>query len=430
MILDNAVISRVGSLARPADFLRPAHQAIFRAVVDMDQHGVAVDLVTLRDELEASGTMGQIFGGMDYIVQLVQGVPAAYNWAYYARQVVDASRRRELVLLCQKAELAARDSTHNIDSVVDRFQQRAYEIGVRKVALSHDDSMGVGDAMQAAFDHAEGVRTGTIPPGLMLGFANLDMVLGGLQPGDLMLLGAPPAGGKSAFATNVMVNVLRGGGAALACSREMKPRELGKRMLQATAGMDGDKLKRGSYYEGEIPQLEHALEAAKGWPGWIDSTAQTAGDVLALARQKARTWGRLDLVVVDYLQLLHGKGDNRAQVVGGVVYALKDIAMSLGCPLLLLSQFNRASNKAGEPPCMFDFKESGDIEQAANEAVLLWSHPRDVMVEGVAKLWLKVAKQRDGSVTPWPDTSGDRPVDADGSLSLWWQMSTTLMYSA
>jgi replicative DNA helicase len=170
--------------------------------------------------------------------------------------------------------------------------------------------------------------------------------------------------------------------------------------------------------------VEKQAEAMGKQKGIIDSESATIADVASRARLLGSKWGGLDLLVVDYLQLLRGPGDNRAQMIGGIAWGLKELAMDLGCVCLLLSQFDRTTNRDGKPPTIHGLKESGDIENASNQIILLWMADKEAgpdTVSGAHEVHLRVAKNRDGATTPW---------EGPGAIRLSWKKDWTKFIGA
>lgn len=431
MILHDAVIPKVSRVLIASDFYRSANEQIFNTLVDMVEKGVAVDLVTIRDALVRRRLLEAV-GGIEYVADITEGVPSSYNWSYYADIVLEMSRRRDMISKCAGYIDTCYDRSADLEAALAECSDSVY-MNAQRASGAIRGSESLAQAMRAAAEHADAVRDGTRPPGLRMGFENLDKITGGMRPGELIIIAGRPSGGKTAMCTAIGLHVAANAASVLMFSREMLTEAIGKRALQVRANVRGNDLKFGTHSAAESESLTGAIKEAETWRFHVDSTASTVGEIGAIVRQKAREWGQLDLVIVDYLQLLGGPGDSRAQQIGRICWGLKQMAISWECPLILLSQFDRAQNRSGGPPSMFTLKESGDIENNADMIFLLWYSDLDSLAGEARRIWVQIDKHRDGGKTFWPVWANGqgraiKPIWQEGALYLWLHLPTTMMY--
>lgn len=393
------IIPDVREILGVDDFFRPAHREIAKTL--FESRG-PVDMVILRSALESQGALPRI-GGLDYLIDILESTPSWHNWREYALSVREASVRRGLLTV--SGEMGRRIAAEPAADILADVTQQIYELAAR--SADDDAEMDLSDAALAAMSRAEAAQAGKVVA-VNTGFAALDARLCGLHPGDLVIVGAPPSGGKTAFACHVAAGVAAKGGGVLYVSGEMPPADLGKRFLQAHTEVWGIQLKSGHLKVGDWTRLNAGLDDMKKWKLYIVGRSLTSGEIMLRARKCQRRWGRLDLVVVDYLQLMKPSGgDNRAQEVGRLSWELKLAAMQLRVPVVALSQYDRTAMKGGTTtgkrplPTMHHLKESGDLENNANVVILLYAPERDEVEVGDREVWARIAKSRDGDTNSW-----------------------------
>lgn len=383
------------------EFFRPAHRSIYQALRQLQADGKPIDLVSLSAELKRLNVLEQV-GGNEYLVELAEGVPSACNAEYYASEVRDAAIRREAIVACGQAiqDLYGHEPTQELlDALLGR-------LGASVRQKDHEKVLTVGQAAEMALEAARTAADGGPTKALKTGFASLDKATGGYLPGELWVVGGATGCGKTAFADSMTLNLARGGAKILICSAEMMSVERGKRLLQSESQVAGQRIKLPKNLSPEQwTELLRAQERlSKLAIGIYAKGSMTAADVCLQARRTSLEFDGLDLVVVDYIQLLtpENKAETRARAVGDIVWALKRLAMDMPVRVMALSQIRREGLKSGKPPSMYDLRESGDIENHANVVVLL--HRPENVPEDQPEVWAKLAKARDGIVTPWPDT--------------------------
>jgi replicative DNA helicase len=406
MMLDADAIGTAMGIVVEGDFYRPAHQVIFRVLVEMNAAGVPIDLVSARDEFEKRKLLEQI-GYTDYLVALVEGVPTAANVRYYAGIVRDRAILRKLIVVATDAANEAFETVEDPAIVVGRLQQAILELSERGHSADHLTTMSA--AMEEAVEHYEAVATQQLAPGLLTGFPRLDEALGGYQPGDLVILAARPSHGKSAMALAWATYAAQIGESILFVSGEMGRRSLAVREFSSAGQIPPANLKSGQLHEAEMNAREQLRAAAATWGFSIFDRSATAGEIAVYARQvQTRARRRLGLVVVDYLQIM--RTDPRLQQVdryGMFAWAMKLLAVDLGCPVVLLSQLNRGKDGENGPPELERLRGSGNIEEHANVVVMLWSaEPYEYVAGGRRLVLARVAKNREGPRVPWFSTDG------------------------
>ena len=407
LLIDNAAHDRVCSVVRDADFFRADHREIFRQIVKLIEAQQPADTLTLSEALQRAGMLDQV-GGQAYLGALVLNTPSAANIGRYAQIVAERSTLRALARVAESIGEAVRHSKgKSARELLDAAQASVMAI---RDSLStgrgdfHTAAQVVGDVIEFVDSQHEKRLAGTLEDvtGLATGFRDLDKRTTGLQPGQLVILAARPAMGKSALALNMAENAARiSGNTALVFSLEMSLRELGLRMLAAGAGLNVQRLVTGNISEREWPRVADSIPRLQDLPlAFCEMGGLTVLELRTLARQAKRVYGGLSLIVVDYLQLMIGSSDNnnRAAELSVITRGLKLLAKELQVPVMALSQLNRELEKRlNKRPAMADLRDSGSIEQDAD---LIWFIYRDEVynanteARGIAEII--TAKQRNG----------------------------------
>ena len=381
-----------------ADFYRRDHALIWRAIAEMSNATPPrpFDAVTLGDWFESKGLIEQVAGGA-YLVELASTTPSAANIRAYAEIVADKARMRRLI----------EAGTEIINSGFDPEGRTSVEIiGEAQTTIGNllatqpCDLELVAPMMQRVFERLEDrSRTEGGIHGLPTGIEDLDALIGGLRPGGLYLLAARPKMGKTTLAQNVAEHVaLVKKLPVVVFSFEMQPEELGDRMLSSIGGINGDRIRSGDLDDVDWSNVTMAMKRLRAAEIYVSrpKTARAEHVVAQARRQHARK--PLGLVVIDYLQLMHTSGDNRAQGIGDITRALKLMAGELGVPVLLLSQLNRKlEDRPDKHPIPADLRDSGAIEQDADAVIFIYRdeiYDRNSRWRGSAELI--VALQRNG----------------------------------
>ena len=399
ILLDNGVIHSLVTELKEEDFYHPAHQLLFRAMVQLKDRNQPVDLTTLNTYLQVEDLLGAV-GGVVLLAEIADYEATAANVMHYAGIVREGAKKRNLISVASEIASLGYDRRESADKLLDSAQGRIFALGQEQGSQTLQSlKTGVHDAM----DHVDMLmnRSGELT-GLSTGYAKLDQLTGGLQPGDLFILAARPSMGKTALALNIARNAAVDGGKTVAVfSLEMTTRSLIMRMLSSEAQVDFATFRSG-LISGEVHGRLMVSAARLAEAGvWIDDTgAATVLEIRSKSRRLRAEHG-LDLVVVDYLQLAHGDGGagSREQEISEISRGLKGLAKELNIPVLALSQLNRGpeTRKEDKRPMLADLRESGAIEQDADIIGFIYRdvvYNRETEHENMAELI--IAKQRNG----------------------------------
>lgn len=390
------VFDRIEGVVGASDFYRADHRLIFSAGKALHDAGKPVDVVTVADTLSARGEDEQA-GGIAYLGELGNGGFFAGNARQYAATI------RERATLRSLQQIAA-DTLASCASPSGRTPaQIAAEAEAGMLALldhSDTDPVRLQDALCDVLADVEDRRErGGNLAGLSTGFRQLDQMTGGLEPGQLVIVAARPSVGKTVAGCNIAAHAAGGGVPVLFFTMEMSRREIAQRILAARSGVTVQAMRSGTSDRRDWDQMTEMVAASAGWQLFIDDTpAVTVAYVRAKARRIQRARG-LGLVVVDYLGLMRGIGDNRAQEVGSISRGLKALAKELKVPVIALAQLNRASEaRTGDKrPVLADLRDSGEIEQDADIVAMLHRESLTRAApewEGLAELMIR--KNRNG----------------------------------
>ncbi|HEY8331548.1 MAG TPA: replicative DNA helicase [Pseudomonas sp.] len=399
VMLLNRAAQDVTDLLSERSFYRRDHQLIWRAIMELGEKRQPIDTVTLGEWFESQGSLEMVRDG-GYLIELASTVPSAANIRAYAEIVAEKAMLRDLI----EAGQTLIDDAYNPDgrSALDLVGTAQSRIGG---LLDNEpcDLEPVAPVMARVFEQLAQASTSTAGiSGLATSLGDLDQLLDGLLGGRLYVLAARPKMGKTTLAQNIAEQVaLRAGRSVAFFSFEMKPEELGKRMLANLAGISGNKLRSGDLDEADWQNVTH-------WTRKIgDARLRISRPRIAKVQHVCAQVRRMKvqdpdlmLVVIDYLQLMHVSGDNRAAGIGDITRALKLMASELDVAVLLLSQLNRkVEERTGDKrPLVSDLRDSGSIEQDADAVIFIYRdeiYNKDSRYEGTAELI--VAIQRDGA---------------------------------
>lgn len=381
----------------PDDFYVPSHQAIFRAVRVLFDSNQAVDAITVSEELRRAGELERI-GGVGFVTRLLDIVPSASNVEYYAGIVEEHSQRRLLLRAGSEITDLALRLDDEITAVLDRAEQTVLGVAGRKVGAGIQP---IGPLFFSTLEELEALESrGSEITGLSTGFRDLDRKLTGLHPANLMIIAARPAMGKSAITGNIATNVAMERKPVALFSLEMSKEEVAQRMLCSVARIDSMKLRTGQIGEAAWPRLTDAAGKLYDAPVFVDdSPVVTVTDIRAKCRRLKRQHG-LNLVVVDYLQLMQGSNrENRQQEIADISRGLKNLARELEVPIIAVSQLNRnLESREDKRPRLGDLRESGSLEQDADVVLFIYRdeyYNEQSEKKGIAEV--VVAKHRAGS---------------------------------
>ncbi len=459
ILTNNEIYDKIANVVRPEHFFEPVHRRIFELAVGRIQKNTLASPVTLKPFLESDEGLREL-GGPTYLTCLAAAACAASAARDYAQLIYDLAVRRELIRLGRDiVERAQRmDPEDEPREQIIAAEQALYRLGEQGVAERGFQSFL--QAVKAAVEVANAAyqREGGLA-GLSTGFIDLDRKLGGLHPSDLIILAGRPSMGKTALATNIAFNVAKAyrrglrpdgtegtidGGIVGFFSLEMSAEQLAARILSEQSEIPADQIRRGDMTEAEFRRFIEAAKALQTCPLFIDDTpALPLAQLAARARRLKRTHG-LDLLVVDYLQLIRSSAkENRVQEVSEITQGLKAIAKELNIPVLALSQLSRqVEQRDDKRPQLADLRESGSIEQDADVVLFVYREeyyrerekPGDHDLDALAK-WqavmervhgraeIIIGKQRHGPIGT-VELSFDGRFTRFGNLARDWQIPT------
>lgn len=393
ILIDNAAADWLADLPSSA-FFWEANRLIFKTAMSMVADGKPVDVVTLDSELTGRG-LSELTGGLSYLIDLQQNTPSAANVKRYADLVLQAAKERNLRHAAEK--IAALAVEREGRSIEDRqAEAMALLDAIGDDAAGHSEELSYAEALEAAIKHAERLNESGGLLGFTTGLESLDGVTGGLQRGNLSIIGARPSMGKSVLAENIARHCAKSGLSVRFQSYEMSAVELIQRGAAAEFGIDFGRLKKFQMTEMEVGDYGSYVAKAQGWRFLIDTEMLGIDELCARCRVMKRRGG-LDLLVVDHLHLMPRAGRDAVAELDEITARLKRLAMELQIHVLLVAQLNRGNEKlADKRPTMSDLRGSGGIEQNANLIVMPY---RDGYYDSNANqetAELIIAKNRDG----------------------------------
>jgi replicative DNA helicase len=409
ILLDNAAHAEAAEHIRPDDFSLDSHRRIFLRMSELIDMGRTVDIVTLSNELSRYKEVEAV-GGVAYLASLTEGLPRRPVIEDYIRIVKDKSLLRRLMGICSAAIAKAADQSQDAIGVLDETESQLLEVsqsgltqGLQPIDVIVRDSFGSIDNL---YTHSRDIT------GLATGFTDFDRMTSGLQKGELIIIAARPSMGKTALAINIAENAaVRYGSIVAIFSLEMSKESLLRRMLASQASVDQQKIQKGFFGRDEQEKLRAALSLLVESRIFIDdSAASTIAEMRARARRLKQNAGGLDLILIDYLQLMSAsmpgaskRGfENRVQEVSAISRGLKAMAKELQVPVIALSQLSRSNEKRDDKrPMLSDLRESGSIEQDADVVAFIhreayYNRDEDQSAEDKAKSEIIIAKQRNG----------------------------------
>ena len=373
ILLDKDAIITVSETIRPSDFYKEAHKIIYECMLKLSNKNEPIDLITLTEELKKQGHLDDV-GGISYITSLSTIVPTTSNVKYYADIVKEKSVLRQLIKASNDIINLGYENSVKVEEVLERAEKRIFDISQEKAS---DDFKSINEVLVDAYDMIEKLYTNKSDvTGITTGFKDLNKKINGLQRTDLILIAARPAMGKTAFSLNLVQNAALKGDASVAVfSLEMSKDQLVQRMLAAQSHVELKKIKTGTLDENDWPRIIDAMAVLSNASIHIDDTPVLKISELRSKCRKLKIEKGLDLILIDYLQLMEGEGNNesRQQEIAKISRSLKIIAKELNCPVVALSQLSRApEQRADHRPMLSDLRESGSIEQDADIVMFLY----------------------------------------------------------
>jgi replicative DNA helicase len=400
VILDNGLISQAIELLRPEDFYVPSHRRIFLAMIALFERGSEINPILIGEELRRDGAL-ESAGGITFITNLTYGLPHFANIAHYAKIVRDKSLMRQLIKACNKVTSEALEEEEDAEIILDHAEQAIFALADERTRQGFLHIKPIAEDVLEKVQEMAG-RSAMLT-GLTTGFTDLDAITSGLQPSDLIVIAARPSMGKSSLALTLAQNASTKAQAVVGVfSLEMSKESLVMRMLCSEGNVDAQRFRTGFLSRDEWGRLAQSLGTLAEAKIFIDDTPGISIlEMRAKARRLAAEHKRLDLIIVDYLQLMSGSGrrvESRQQEVSQISRELKALAKELNVPLVALSQLSRApENRTDHRPLLADLRESGAIEQDADLVAFIYrdeQYNRTEINENIAEII--IAKQRNG----------------------------------
>jgi replicative DNA helicase len=403
ILISNDAFNHAAELIDSHDFFRDAHRRIFDKMVALSQRGVAIDFITLKDELAKAGELDEV-GGPAYMASLADGVPRSTNVEYYARIVKEKATLRNLIHSANKILVEAYQAEQEPDLLLDEAERAIFAIAEDRIRAGF---VPLRDLVQSSFTTIEKLQqTKGAVTGVPSGFADLDEMTTGFQPGDLVVVAARPSMGKTSLVLNMAQHVGTSTDMTVGFfSLEMSKEQLFMRMLTSEARIDAHRFRTGLLTEKDYGKLSHALGTLAEARVFIDDTASLGVLEMRAKARRLKAEHGLHLLIIDYLQLMQGRGrfESRQQEVSAISRSLKGLAKELAVPIIALSQLSRApEGRTDHRPQLSDLRESGAIEQDADLVMFIYrpevyereeTKPED---QGVAEII--VGKQRNGPI--------------------------------
>jgi replicative DNA helicase len=409
LLIDNQAFDRVADTVAGEDFYRDDHRRIWRHIAKLIEASRPADVVTVSESIEASEDKDKT-GGAAYLAALAQNTPSALNIRRYAELVRERAIQRRLAQVATEiAENALAPTGKDVGQLLDEAESKIFQIA-ESGARKDQGLVGISPVLAKVFERIDHLHSQDNPSditGVPSGFIELDRMTAGLQPGDLIIVAGRPSMGKTAFALNIAEHVALHPTVRLPVavfSMEMSSSQLAMRMLSSMAKLDQSRLRTGRLNDEEWGRLTDEIGRLNETQIHVDETAAlNALELRARARRMKREYGKLGLVVVDYLQLMSAssQGENRATEISEISRSLKALAKELDVPVIALSQLSRAVEQRNDRrPMMSDLRESGAIEQDAD--VILFIYREEVYSpdkeEAKGRAEVIIGKQRNGPI--------------------------------
>ncbi|AUS95075.1 replicative DNA helicase [Clostridium thermosuccinogenes] len=399
MLLNRETIPIVTEIIKPEDFYREDNKEIYEAILDLFDRGEPIDLITVSEQLKLRGTMDGI-GGLEYLTYLANSVPTTANARHYAQIVEEKSILRNLIKASSEIVNMGYEASEEVNYVLDKAEKSIFDILQKRNLKGFTP---IKEVLVETFNKLEELynNKGHVT-GIPTGFSDLDFKTSGLHNSDLILIAARPAMGKTAFALNIAQHAAVHEKVPVAIfSLEMSKEQLVNRMLCCEAMVDSQKMRTGKLEDDDWQKVAKALGPLSEAPIYIDDTPGVSVMELRAKCRRLKLEKGLGLVVIDYLQLMQGRGksDSRQQEISEISRSLKILAKEINVPVITLSQLSRAPEaRTDHRPMLSDLRESGAIEQDADIVMFLYRddyYNPDTEKKNIAEVIL--AKHRNGS---------------------------------
>ena len=400
ILLNNEAMAKAMEILTEEDFYRGAHRKIYTAMLDLSDHGEVIDQITLFEHLKTKGELEAV-GGSAYLAELVQIVPTAANIKYHCRIVRDKALLRGLITTSTEVIARGYDGTAPVDDLLDFAERSVFSLAQGKLGRSF---VKLKEIIKESLDYVDVLskRSQKTVTGVPTGFIELDELTAGLQPSDLVIIAARPSMGKTSLALGIAQHAAIKHDLVIGIfSLEMAKAQLVLRMLSSEARVDSHALRIGKLQKEDWWRLAEAAGKLEQAPIFIDDSGSlTVQQMRGKARRLKAEQKKLDLLIVDYLQLMQGRSDaeSRQQEISDISRSLKALAKELDVPVVALSQLSRAVESRKPPiPMLADLRESGAIEQDADVVVFIYRdevYDSDSEKKGIADILVR--KHRNG----------------------------------
>ncbi len=402
IILDNeATPKAIEILPDPSDFYKPGHRKIYEAILDLFNRNEPVDLMTLSESLRTRGRLEEV-GGVDYLAELIEMVPTSANVKIHCKVVREKAVLRKLITVAGEAVTLAYEQRDDVDTLVDQIESMVLDISQQRARGTFVEIKNLINPTMKIIENLYDRKQ--LITGVATGYKDLDEKTAGLQKSDLIIIAGRPSMGKTALALNIVQNYTKIEEEGVVCmfSLEMSSSQLVQRLLCSEAKVSSQKLRTGFLAQTDWPKLSIAAGNLYKRSIFIDDTpGQTVLDMRGKARRLQAEKGRLDLIIIDYLQLMdsRGKAESRVQEVSAITRSLKQLAKEIDVPVIAISQLSRkVEDRTGNRPQLADLRESGSIEQDADVVLFVYReefyHPDKPDAENKAEII--IGKQRNG----------------------------------
>lgn len=403
LMIANDTWDRIADIIAPEDFYRPEHKMVFEVMMGLAEANEPFDVVTLSEKLEQSKQLIAV-GGLAYLGEVAKNTPSAGNIVHYAKIVRERSVLRQLITVTNEiAEDAFNPLGRKSSEILDTAENKVFQIAER--SRQRSGPLPVKELVTKAVERIDQLYSSDSQiTGVSTGFNDLDDKTSGLQYSDLIIVAGRPSMGKTAFAMNLVENaLLKDEKSVLVFSMEMSAESLVMRMMSSLGRIDQNKIRTGKLTDEDWPRLTATFHLLENKPLYIDDTpALSPIELRSRARRLAREQKKLDLIIIDYLQLMQvpGRGENRVAEISEISRSLKALAKELDVPIVALSQLNRGlEQRPNKRPVMSDLRESGAIEQDADLIMFIYRdevYNEDSMDKGIAEII--IGKQRNGPI--------------------------------
>jgi len=402
ILLDNHAFNEAAEHLKADDFSLDSHRRIYARMMDLSESSRPIDIITLREELSQRKEVDAV-GGVAYLASLTEGLPRRLAVENYIKIVRDKALLRGLIHAANVAISRAAEQSDPAEEILNDAEAAIFQISEKRIGRGF---MGVQEIVKESFGSVDALlQRGQRITGLETHYADLDEMTSGLQKSDLIIIAGRPSMGKTAFALNIAENAAIDDQKIVGVfSLEMSREALLLRLLCSRARVDSHRMRTGSLWREDMTKVVHAMEELAHAPIFLDDTPGIGlSEMRAKARRLKQSQGKLDLIIVDYLQLMSGGGrryENRTQEVSAISRGLKGLAKELEAPVIALSQLSRAPESRGgdHRPQLADLRESGSIEQDADVVAFIFREEvykqDDPELQGKAELI--IAKQRNG----------------------------------